>query len=181
MGRRKMIALAVMLILLTAGVGLALVQLWRVLATPRNLAESLESVADFSTERYRPMMRLLDGSDEAFLESHPLATRKMVSQLRKKHCQAFRGYLRCLETDFQAVCWATKALMLQSQTDRPDLAALLLRSQVAFACGVMKVQLRVALYSHGIGTVSVGDLLKQFDGMRLELRSLTPVTMSSAA
>jgi hypothetical protein len=180
-GKKKMIALAVMLILLSAGVGLVLFQLARLLAAPRNLEESLNLVAEFSTERYRPMMRLVDGSDAAFFGSQPHATRATASRLRKEHCQAFRGYLRCLETDFQAVCWAIKALMLQSQTDRPDLAALLLRSQLAFACGILKVELHVALYSHGIGTVSVGDLLKLFDGMRLELRNLSPVAMPSAA
>lgn len=176
-----MIALAVMLILLSAGVGLVLVQLWRVLATPRNLTESLDSVAELSTERYRPMMRLLDGSDLEFLASQPGFTPKLASRVRKDHCRAFRGYLRWLQTDFQAVCWAIKALMLQSQTDRPDLAALLLRSQFAFARGVLQVRLRVALYSYGMGSVSVGDLLKQFDGMRLELRNLTPAAMPSAA
>ena len=176
-----MIALAVMLILLTAGLGLVLIQLFRVLATPRNLAASLDSVAEFSTERYRPMMRLLDGSDMAFLRSHPGFTPKLASHIRKEHCRAFRGYLQCLQNDFQSVCWAMKVLMLQSQTDRPDLAALLLRSQFAFSCTVLQLQVRVALHSHGIGTVSVGGLLKQFDGMRLELRSLTPVASSSAA
>ncbi len=176
-----MIALAVLLILLSTGVGLVLVQLWRLLATPRNLAESLDSVVEFSAERYRPMMRLLDGSDLAFLKSQPGFTAKMGAQLRKEHCQAFQGYLQCLQSDYSAVCWAIKALMLQSQADRPDLAAMLLRSQFAFACGVLKVRMRAALYSHGIGTVNAGDLLKQFDGMHLELRTLIPAALSSAA
>ena len=176
-----MIALAVTLILLSAGLGWVIVQLCRLLATPRNLAENLNSVAELSIDQYRPMMRLLDGSDMAFLRSQPGFTPKMASYLRKEHCRAFRGYLRCLQADFQSVCWAMKGIMLQSQTDRPDLAAMLLRSQVAFACGVLQLQLRVALYSVGIGTVSVGDLLKQFDGMRLELQSLTPAVSSSAA
>ena len=176
-----MIAIAMLLILISAAIGIVLVHLVRSLATPRNLAASLDTVAEFSTERYRPMMRLVDGSDQEFLKSHAAATPKMIAQVRKEHCRAFRGYLRGLETDFQAVCWAIKAVMLQSQTDRADLAALLLRSQVAFALCVLKIELRVALYSHGIGTVSVAGLLGQFDGMRLELRSLVPAAMSSAA
>jgi len=176
-----MIALAMLLTLFTAGIGLILVKLYRLLAEPQNLTESLDAVAELSTERYRPMMRLLDGSDLAFLGSQPGASRKVAARIRKEHCRAFRGYLRCLESDFQAVCWAIKALMLQSQTDRADLAALLVRSQFAFACAILKVQLRATLYSYGIGTVSVGDLLKQFDGMRLELRTLTPLALPNAA
>jgi hypothetical protein len=176
-----MIALAVMLILLSAGLGLILVQLCRILSAPRSLAESVDSVAELSTEWYRPMMRLLDGSDVEFLRSQPGFTPKLAAQLRKEHCRIFRGYLRCLETDFQVVCWAIKALMLQSKTDRPDLAALLLRSQIAFASGVVQAQVRVALYGFGIGSVSAAGLLKQFDGMCLELRSFTPVASPSAA
>ncbi|HUI79899.1 MAG TPA: hypothetical protein VLY24_18360 [Bryobacteraceae bacterium] len=176
-----MIALAILLILISAGVGVVLMHLFRLLDTPRNLAESLDAVAEFSAERYRPMIRLVDGSDQSFLKSHPLATPKMIVRLRKEHCRTFRAYLRSLETDFQAVCWTIKAIMLQSQTDRPDLASLLLRSQVAFAISLLKIELRVALYSCGIGTVSVAGLLNQFDGMRLELRNLTPAAMPSAA
>jgi hypothetical protein len=148
------------------------------LATPRDLAESLDSVAGFSAERYRPMMRLEDGSDLSFLGSLPGVTRKTATRLRKEHCRVFRAYLRYLQTDFQAVRGAIKILMVQSQTDRPDLAALLLRSQFAFACGLLKVQLRVTLYSHGIGTVSVGDLLKRLDQMSLELRDLIPIAIA---
>jgi hypothetical protein len=152
----------------------------RPLATPaRVLAESLDSIGEFSTERYRPMMRLEDGSDLSFLGSLPGVTRKTEARLRKEHCRVFRAHLRYLQTDFQTVRWAIKALMLQSQTDRPDLAALLLRSQFAFACGLLKVQLRVTLYSHGIGTFSVGDLLKRLDQMSLELRDLIPIAIAN--
>ena len=176
-----MFAIAVMLFLLTAGLVTVLVSLFRIAGTPRNVTESLDALGDLSTERYRPMMRLLDGSDQAFLRSQSGYTPALAARLRKEHCQAFRGYLKCLQTDFQAVCWAIKTLMVQSQTDRPDLASLLLRSQVSFGLGVLQLRVRVTLYSAGIGTVSVGDLLKHFDGMQLELRSLTPAAMSSAA
>lgn len=176
-----MIALTLLMILISAGIAMVLVHLFRLLATPRDLTDAINSAAEFSSERYRPMLRLVDGSDLTFLKSHPAATPKMVARLRKQHVEAFRSYVSCLETDFQAVCWAIKTIMLQSQTDRPDLAAMLLRSQVAFAFCLLKIQLRVVLYSYGIGTVSVAGLLQQFDGMRLELRTLTPVAMSSAA
>ena len=152
----------------------------RPLATPAwDLAESLHSVAEFSTELYRPRMRLEDSIDLSFLGSFPGFTQKTATRLRKEHCRVFRAYLRYLETDFQAVRRAIKTLMLQSETDRPDLAALLLRSQFTFTCGLLKVQLRVMLYSHGIGTVSVGDLLKRLDQMSLELRGLIPNVVTS--
>jgi hypothetical protein len=105
----------------------------------------------------------------------------MASRIRKERCQIFRSYLKSLESDFQRVCCAAKILMMQADQDRPDLAALLLRSQIAFGWGMLAVQFRVTLYSYGVGTVNVRALLRQFDVMRLELGNLTPVSMASAA
>jgi hypothetical protein len=101
--------------------------------------------------------------------------------MRKERCQIFRSYLKCLDGDFQRVCCAVRILMMQANQDRPDLASLLLRSQIAFGWGVLAIQFRATLYSYGVGTVEVKALLKQFDAMRLELGNLTPVSMASAA
>ena len=75
---------------------------------------------------------------------------------------------------FRSVCTAVKVLMLQSQLDRPDLASVLVRNQAAFALGLATVNVRLILYRWGLGGVDVSVLLKTFDTMRLELRSLAP-------
>jgi hypothetical protein len=64
--------------------------------------------------------------------------------------------------------------MTQSSSDRPDLAALLIRSQANFAACMVLAHVQLLLYGFGIGTVNVGELLKAFEGMRLELRTLVP-------
>jgi hypothetical protein len=66
--------------------------------------------------------------------------------------------------------------MLQSRRDRPDLANALLRQQALFAWLMLTVQLRVFLYRWGICSVDVRNLVGIFDSMRLELRSLVPVS-----
>ena len=43
--------------------------------------------------------------------------------------------------------------MLHSNKDRPDLAKILIRSQVAFASSLAVVYLRLALYRLGVGAV----------------------------
>jgi hypothetical protein len=131
-------------------------------------------IAELSVERYRPMMRLLDERDLEFLRSQPGFTRRMEAKLRAQRCQIFRGYLRGLEADFRRVCTAVKVLMLQSQLDRPDLASVLVRNQAAFALGLATVNVRLILYRWGLGGVDVSVLVKTFDTMRLELRSLAP-------
>src|ERR1700689_4415181 len=101
-----------------------------------SLPLTAEWIDELSIERYRPMMRLLDSGDLEFLRSQPGFTPRMATKLRVQRCQIFRGYLRCLNGDFQRVCAAIKVLMLQSQHDRPDLAGVLVQHQAMFSCGM---------------------------------------------
>jgi hypothetical protein len=97
-----------------------------------------------------------------------------VKKLRSQRTLIFRGYLRSLETDFGRVCSAIKLVMLQSQLDRPELAKGLIRRQATFACAMLSVRAHLFFYRLGICGVEVAQLVKIFDGMRLELRVLLP-------
>lgn len=158
---------------LVATLGLALRQHRR---DGRTLPVTAEWIDELSADRYRPMQRLLDGSDLEFLRSQPGSNPRMLSRLRRQRCQIFRGYLTCLNSDFQRTCTALKLLMLQSRYDRPDLASALLRARLDFARGMFVVRLRLALHWLGLAGVDVSGLVKLFDGMRLELRTLVPVS-----
>src|SRR5438067_10588189 len=94
-----------------------------------SLPFTAEWIDELSIERYRPMMRLLDGGDLESLRSQPGFTPRMATKLRLQRCQIFRGYLRCLNGDFDRVCAAIKVLMVQSQHDRTDLALVLIQHQ----------------------------------------------------
>ena len=174
-----------LLIVLSIPMGLALaavVVLARKLAfTDTSLPLTAEWIDELSIERYRPMMHLLDGGDVEFLRSQPGFTPGMAAKLRIERCQVFRGYLRCLRTDFQRVCAALKLLMLHSRYDRPDLASVLVHQQVKFECGMVLVGFRLFLYRWGLCGVDVTDLVKIFDMMRLELRRLVPATAAVGA
>jgi hypothetical protein len=138
-------------------------------------------IDDLSIERYRPMMRLLDERDFEFLKMQPGFTPRLAARLRMQRCQIFRSYVSCLESDFQRVCMAVKVLLLQASQDRPDLAVVLIRRQVAFACAMALVNIRVFLYRWGIGGVDVSALVGAFDAMRLELRTLVPAASGALA
>jgi hypothetical protein len=158
------------------GMLLAVALLFRKLNSPGgSLPVTAEWIDALSLEHYRPMMRLLDGQDLAFLRGQPGFTPAMAVNLRLKRCRVFRGYLRCLSADFGRVCTALKVVMLHSGIDRPDLASILVHHQLMFASGLATVQVRLLLYRWGIGTVDVASLVKLFDTMRLELRSMVPM------
>jgi len=146
-----------------------------------DLPVTAEWIDDLSIERYRPMARLLDSADIEFLRSQPGCTPMMLTRLRRQRRQIFGAYLRCLQSDFGRVCCALKLVMLQSQHDRPELATILIRQQITFACGMLLVHGRLVLYHWGIGCVDVARLVKSFDAMRLELRTLLPAAVTMAA
>ena len=149
--------------------------------TSGTLPVTAEWINELSVERYRPMMRLLDADDLDFLRSQPGFNPRMARQLRLQRLQMFRAYLRSLTADFARVCAAIKVLMLTSRHDRSDLASLLLQHQVSFACAVLVVQFRLFLYRWGLCSVDVSNLIRTFDVTRLELRSLLPSPVPSAA
>lgn len=147
----------------------------------QSLPVTAEWINDLSTERYKPMIRLLDSADIEFLRSQPGYTRSMEITLRMQRCQVFRGYLRHLDADFQRVCLALKLVMTQSENDRADLASVLLRQQAMFAAGTMMIQFRLVLYRWGICAVDVTSLVRIFDGMRAELCNLIPASAAACA
>jgi hypothetical protein len=157
---------------------LATVALLRKLASAnRSLPVTAEWIDQLSTDRYRPAMRLLDSRDIEFLRSQAGFTPKMEARLRAQRCQIFRGYLRCLDMDFQRVCVALKLVLLHSEQDRPDLSAVLVHHRIMFATGLVGARFRLFLYRWGICTVDVASLVQIFDVMRIELRTLVPAAM----
>jgi hypothetical protein len=167
-------ALTIFMIILVALI-LATAALVRMLgSTDRSLPVTAEWIDDLSTDRYRPMMRLLDSRDIEFLRSQAGFTPKMESRMRAQRCQIYRGYLQCLNMDFQRVCTALKLVLVQSEQDRPDLSSILLHNQILFATGLLAVHFRLMLYGWGICTVDADGLMRIFDGMAFELQHRVP-------
>jgi hypothetical protein len=177
-----MISIIVISIVVLAALILATVAVLRKLDSPnRSLPVTAEWIDELSIDRYRPAMRLLDSRDIEFLRSQAGFTPKMEAKLRAQRCQIFRGYLRCLDMDFQRVCMALKLVLLHSEQDRPDLSALLVHHRIMFATGLLATRFRLFLYRWGICTVDVTSLLRIFDVMRIELRTLVPAAMPVCA
>jgi len=176
-----MILLILTTTLLLALIAAAVVMIRSMNGGGRSLPVTSEWINDLSTEQYRPMLRLLDSADIEFLRSQPGYSREMESKLRQQRCQVFRGYMRCLNSDFQRVCMALKLVMAQSQQDRPDLAGVLMHQQLLFAAGMLSIQGRLFLYRWGICQVDVSGMVRIFDGMRAELCNLVPASVPNCA
>jgi hypothetical protein len=133
-----------------------------------------EWIEELSASRYQPMLRLLDEREVRALERQAGVGPDRVAQFRCERVRIFREHLKRLHGDFASICLALKVVMLQSEIDRQDLAAMLVRARFRFVMGMILVQAHLMLYELGIGNVDVRGLFTLFETMRLELRSLTP-------
>jgi hypothetical protein len=142
---------------------LALAMIVRNLGSTRQyLPVTAQWIEELSIERYKPMMSLLEAGEFEGQGS------------RAERCVIFRGHLHDLNMDFRRVCMALKIMMVQSEQDRPDLAAALIRHQIMFAWGMTVVSARLFLFQWSNCNVDVTGMVRIFDVMRLELRSLVP-------
>ena len=143
-------------------------------ADTRMLPVTTEWLSELSADRYRPMMRLLEDTDFQFLRAQKGYTREMGKRLRLQRAEAFRGYLQLLESDFNRVAAALQLILTQSNHDLPELAGGLFHRRLTFVCRVIEVQLRLALFRYGWDGVDGAELIRLFDGLRLDLRNLVP-------
>jgi hypothetical protein len=146
-----------------------------------SLPVTTEWLDDLSDDRYRPMLRLLDESDFRFLRVQKGFTPAMERKLRKQRAEVFRSYLGTLESDFKRVCLGLKIMLVQSDHDRSDMLSTLLHHQLTFTCLILMTHARLFLFRWNLASVDASELIRLFDGMRLELKTLVPVASPLAA
>jgi hypothetical protein len=177
-----MILVVAISIVTVSALVLALVMVMRSLgSTGQYLPVTAKWIDELSVERYKPMMHLFDAGDFEALRSQPGYSPRMAAKLRAERCVIFRGYLCGLNMDFKRVCMALKIVMVQSEQDRPDLAAALIHHQIMFTCGMIMIYARLFLFRWANCTVDVTSMVQIFDVMRLELRTLVPAAMPEFA
>ena len=159
----------------------ALVELFRRFGSPQQFPVTVEWIDELSVERYRPMLRLLNQEDVHFLRTQPVFCQADGDQVPHSTLSTLPRVFEAPGQRFRRICSALKVLIVQSRQDRPDPASLLLRNQITFTYRMMMVQARLACYRHGFGNVDVTGLVKLFDGMRLELRTLVPAELGAGA
>jgi hypothetical protein len=120
-----------------------------------------EWLAELSSNRYRPMRRLLCRTDLDFLRRQHGFDPAMEKRLRAQRVLIFNEYLRQLDADFRRLC-----------SELTSDAALRLRWRVSLAWNMMWVKAGVKLYGWGFGGVDVEPLLETFDRLLAEFHTV---------
>jgi hypothetical protein len=136
--------------------------------------EPFDWINDVSPERYLPMLRLLDDEDFRFLKLQPGFTPQMAARVRTQRYRCFSAYLDRLRADFERIATAIAYILAHADSDRPALAAALVRARVSFAWGFVVAHIRAYLWNLGYETMNNTPLLDLFKGLRDELQALMP-------
>ena len=127
------------------------------------------SLDGFSIEAYRPMERLFDETDFEFLASQPGYDPSIARKLRAERRRIFRGYLRCLISDFNRLVHLAQLAMVHSSEDRPDLARAIFRLRLNFFWNVANAEVRLALAPLPLGSINAPRLIGCLTSLRENL------------
>lgn len=121
--------------------------------------------------RYRPMLRLLDGTDFELLND--AGDPKLMRRMRSQRRAIFRGYLRSLRRDHAMLCDCVRALIVQADTDQAELVSNLYKMETSFRFLVLGVNVRLALHALGANHVAVWGLMDCFEKLRSQAELLS--------
>ncbi|MBI4905417.1 MAG: hypothetical protein HY820_17415 [Acidobacteria bacterium] len=131
--------------------------------------------ADYTTDQYIPMFRLLADNDG---EVSRLTSRRIRRRIRTEKRNIFRGYLRNLIRDFNRMHHMARLACVRGELDRPDFGLELMRLQGRFLLKVAGVHYALAMHTMGI-SVSIGleSLIEGLQSAQLYLQP-SPVAAS---
>ena len=142
---------------------------YRLLAAPRAASAPAEFLDTFSTERYRPMLRLLDDDEFAFLAAQPGFRKEIGRRFRRERIRIFRSYLTRLQRDFHKLHAAARVAVTYASEDGAELASILLRQRWTFLWVCAAVQFRLCLYQAGLTTMDLRGMVDLVEAMRCQL------------
>jgi hypothetical protein len=169
-------------LLALAPIGVAVILLYRTLASRQNGEVPMDESLALAPGKYRPMERLLQEEDFLFLSSQPGFSARLGRRFRTERRRVFRAYLRSLSMDFGRVSKACQMLVIHAAEDRGDLAQGIIRQRFLFALGILAVEARLLLHAAGVGTVEVHGLVESLEAMQAQIQMLlTPPQAAMAS
>jgi hypothetical protein len=169
----------IVITLLLVTIGAVLAPLFHRLLFPKStLPVSTDWIYEIPADTYLSMNGLLN----EWHAPQPGFDWKMRWSYRAERRRAFRVHLQRLIRDYNRASTALRLLMTQSDHDRPDLAALLMKQRIMFLVGLAGVEWRLALHTCGVDrTMEMRDLVHAIDALGRELRRMVPAGQHAPA
>ena len=161
---------------LLLGIGFAAV-FARLISRDGTLVPIEESDPIFSPSRYRVVERLLAEADRRTVAA--LYDKKTEKKFRNVRVKIFRGYIMQLSEDFNRTCKAIKLLMVMSDVDRSELAGAILKQQFQFSLSMMRIEVKLIIFSLGWNGIDTSGLIDSLDTLRNHLQGLVAIAEPS--
>lgn len=139
--------------------------------TGRSSQTGLLDEEELSWRHFRPLDRLLDPADFAFLRRSGMPAQR----IRKLRCDRRRIYgscLRSLRQEFNLVYRTLNLVLVESPQDRPELAAHLARQRVTFYRNLALAEFRLLLHRCGVARMPAIDLVAPLEALQAQLQRL---------
>lgn len=168
----------ILVLFLSAGAGLILPALLR-LVKGCNLEDvSADWLEEFSCRSYHPMDSLLKDEDFAFLSRQPGFDSSLYRRLRRDRLRIYKQYLHRMIADFNRLHMLARLLVSQSRTDQSAVLKQLLWLKLRFSAVVAFAECRYALCWLGVNTLSAQELIAELDALSAVVRSVSPAIAS---
>jgi hypothetical protein len=148
--------------------------------TRAGVCDPLEWLDDFSAADYRPMERLLDARDGAFLASQTGFQPSIARRLRRQRIGIFQSYLRGMIRDFHRLLRIARFITVYASQDSASFEADLWSLRWRFYRCLMAAEARLALSVMGLGAVDARGLLTSLERMQFYTQSLIPAVEPAA-
>jgi hypothetical protein len=167
-------------ILMATALLAALSILFLLLSSRLAKSAATEEQRKYSAERYRPMRRLVSGTDLQFLQSVPGCNPEIARRYSKAQRRVLGTYVRHLKLDFRRLHRQARLLLANRDATAADshLLWILMRQRFEFERRIALLESRLALGSLGVTMPSVEPLLEMMNAMRLQVNQ---IDYSSAA
>jgi len=143
-----------------------------VLATALLLFRLFRSTPTFAGADGRTLQRLQDKEEFKFLRGRLSQAR--IRQLQAERRAILRRYVRGLACDFNRLYHALRLSLVESETDRPDLAAELAHQRLLFYRNVLLVEFRLLLNACGVDRTPTLHLVRRIEMIHARLCELAP-------
>jgi len=124
----------------------------------------------FSAFRYLPMRRLLNGTDEAYLQRQKLGCTMSLRAFRAERRQLFRMYLEDLRSDFHRLSLGAKQAILNAADDQSHHVEMLMSLEWRFQKTVWRAKAGLVLHACGWAADDASDLIDVLQHFEFSLR-----------
>jgi hypothetical protein len=137
----------------------------------------LATTGELNATRYRPMVRLLDPQEVAFIERLPGYHPSIGRRLRMERRRVMLTYLSMMKADFDAAFRQATEMLANAPTDQGVFTEVLLRERWRFVFSYWRIRASVALRLTGETPAVVRQLLASMESVEHCLQSVSARTL----